>query len=251
MTGDKPGVWFAARCPSAYTSLSLEASSSSDVCDASDKSQAPWPIGPWALGLWLCPEGLHGRLATGRIFSEQRLGCRGGGKAVSGAGGLCLASPLPSPLSISNVGCMMVGRLHSEKLRISPSKTGWESGQHRVLASKGGLAWASRWRARVPRRDACWVLLGPGREVLTACCIHCARPPRNRASDPSLTPGGVLPPFFRKRLGKGAHQLANGSRGQAQSFLHTLQVSISDQKVLRAHLARMFPVREAWPRPGA
>lgn len=57
---------------------------------------------------------------------------------MSGAGGLCLASPLPSPLWISNVVCIVVGRLLSEKLRISPSKVGWESGQHRVLASEGG-----------------------------------------------------------------------------------------------------------------
>ena len=43
---------------------------------------------------------------------------------------------------------------------------------------------------------------------------------------------------------------SKGSGGQAQSFpLTHCKYQYSDQKVLRAHRAQMFPEREAWPRP--
>lgn len=170
--GDWGRAWRLVCCPPPKC-LPLS-SSSLDVFASGIPRTHPGPCGPpghWASGLWLRPEGLRGRLASGRVLLEQ-WGVVGAGPCL-GLGSLPYLSAAKSPLHLQ--GGLHGSRPLSETLRMSPSNTGGEPGQHRGPGSAGGLAWASRWR--VPRRDARWVLLGLGREVLTTCCVHRARPP--------------------------------------------------------------------------
>lgn len=100
MTGDEPGVWFAAQVP---TPLLLRLGRLC-LCDSSDASRALQPSRHQVSGLWLRPEGLRGRLAVGGVLSEQR---RGQGRARGW--GLCLTSLRQSHPSISRAGCTAAG----------------------------------------------------------------------------------------------------------------------------------------------
>lgn len=149
-------------------------SSSLDVFASGIPRTHPGPCGPPDTGLQACGCVRRGCVAGWlRAESSWSNGGAVGAGPCLGLGSLLYLSAAKSPLHLQ--GGLHGSRPLSETLWMSPSNPGGEPGQHRGPGSAGGLAWASRWR--VPRRDARWVPLGLGREVLTACCVHHARPP--------------------------------------------------------------------------
>ena len=161
---------------------------------------------------------LHGKLATGRVLSEQRLGCRDGVRGMPRAGGgLGLTSVPHSPLlSPAKSVWWWAGCRRALHFPVKDRKGVWAA---QGAGLTGGLAWARRWMAHVPGRDAGGFFPGPGRQALTVRCIRCV-------SRPEIQP--QLPPrhqFFRRRLGKGDSRAIATQEAKPRAFsTHALQV---------------------------